>query len=254
MNQTPPTRITADEFRALLAKVNAPADFVEEELERWRARDLILPDPEPEPVEVALAATLEKAVFQDERSRVPYSNGFRKGFEAAEGVTKSAVADRFRKLADKALEAWKEEENKSGMGDVFWRRYWAGFFTALDTASKEMTEGYHIMDDPVINPAVTFSDQQRLMLIRGELPSITMVPRDDDGITYIMFTTEEEIIPIGFDDAMLDELRALFGQPKLVDLETVIADTMSSGNDITPFEIAEAVRDRFTIFLEELSQ
>jgi len=41
----PPTQITADDFRALLAKVNAPADFVEEELKRWRTRGLILLEP-----------------------------------------------------------------------------------------------------------------------------------------------------------------------------------------------------------------
>lgn len=81
---TPPTQISANEFRELLAKVNAPADFVEEELERWRARGLILPDPKPEPVEVALAAVLEKVEFQDERNRVPYSNGFRAGFKRAQ--------------------------------------------------------------------------------------------------------------------------------------------------------------------------
>ena len=94
-------------------------------------------------------------------------------------------------------------------------------------------------------------EQERFMLVRGELPAVTMIPRDDDGITYIMFTTEEEIIPIGFDDSMLDELRALFGQPKLTDLETVIADTMASGNDITAFEIAEAVRDMLTNLVKD---
>lgn len=46
MNQTPaPTQITPDDFRALLAKVDAPADFVEEELKRWRARGLITREP-----------------------------------------------------------------------------------------------------------------------------------------------------------------------------------------------------------------
>lgn len=187
MNQpTRPTQLSPDEFRALLVKVNAPSDFVEEELERWRARGLIRePEPEP-PVEVALALELKTAVFQDERSRVPYSNGFRRGFERAEELTHQNAAGFLLRMAEKAREACYEEEMKPDMGDVFWRRYWTGYFTGLEYAAKELN-----------------TDSYRFELLN------------------------------------------------LNNLETVIADAMASGNEITPYEIATAVRARFANLVED---
>jgi hypothetical protein len=186
---TPPTQITADGFRELLAKVNAPAEFVEEELERWRARGLIAPDPVPPALaEIELEKVLEKCLFLDYSNKIPYSNGFRAGFNRAQELLQKNMVAWLLYTAAKAKQACQEEEAKPQMGEVFWRRYWSGYFTALETAAKE----------------------------------------------------------IGSGDYRLEDL-------SLSKLETTIADTMASGNDITPYEIAVAIRDRFPNLLDELT-
>jgi hypothetical protein len=195
MNQTPPpTKITADEFRALLAKVNAPAVFVEEELERWRARGLIAPDPKPPSlVEDELAKAMETCEFSTYATRVPYMNGFRAGFKRAESVTQKNIVAWLLFTAGKAKEACRDEELKPDMGDVFWRRYWAGYFTSLENAAEEIGAG-----------------------------------------TYTTQAPPEK--------------------PTLLELEKLIANTVNSGNDITPYEIAVAVHDRFTNLVQDTTK
>jgi len=136
MKTVEPVLLTVEEWRNIWMGADTALNF-ETWVAPYRERGLIRPEPDPVPlVEIELEKAIEGAVFQDDRNRIPWSNGFRNGFVRARELALQDTERWLRTLADGAALAWQEEESKPDMGELFWRRYWAGYFTALDSAAK----------------------------------------------------------------------------------------------------------------------
>jgi hypothetical protein len=87
MSTTNTTPLTEAEFLKAMDDWAYP-NMRKKVLNDLRERGLIEPEPEPVPlVDSELAKAIEGAVFQDERNRIPWSNGFRKGFDRALEIT-----------------------------------------------------------------------------------------------------------------------------------------------------------------------